>query len=166
MITLSFLKINDVISNVNEKNNRLALIGIDQMKAFDRVFHDFLFACLERFGFGSNFINWINLLYHDASSSFKTNGCLTAFIKLEREFKQGCALSMPPYVLTAEREMAINIRKNHRIHGIRQPDLEEELKLPQYADNTKLLLSDNVSIDEALTTFELYECASGAKINK
>ena len=125
------------------------------MKAFDRVSHNFLFACLERFGFGSNFIHWIKLIYHDVSSSVKTNGWLTAFIKLEQGFRQDCALFLPPYVLTVE-TMAINICEN-RTHGIQPPDSEEELKLSQYADDTMLLLSDDVSIDEAFTTSELCE---------
>ena len=91
------------------------------MKAFDRVSHDFLFVSLERFCFGPNFINWIKLIYHDVSSSVKTNGWLNAFINLERGLRQGCALSMPLYVLTAEK-MAINIRIPIRtIHGIRPP---------------------------------------------
>ena len=72
---------------------------------------------------------------------------------------------MPLYVLTAE-TMAINIRQNPRIHGIRPPDSQEELKLSQYADDTTLLLSDDPSIDEVFRTFNLYERASGAKINK
>jgi len=109
--------LHDVISYVNEKNISLTLISVDQMKAFDRVSHDFLFACLERFGFGPSFIKWIKLIYHDVSSSVKTNGWLTAFINLERGLRQGCALSMPLNVLTAE-TMAINIRANPRIHGI------------------------------------------------
>ena len=135
------------------------------MNAFDRVSHDFLFACLERFGFGPSFIKWIKLIYHDVSSFVKTNGWLTAFINLERGLRQGCALSMPLYVLTAE-TMAINIRANPRIHGIRPPESEEELKLSQYADDTTLLLSDDESINEAFNTFDLYERASGAKINE
>lgn len=72
---------------------------------------------------------------------------------------------MPLYVLTAE-TMAINIRENPRIHGIRPPDSQEELKLSQYADDTTFLLSDHQSIDEVVNTFDLYERASGAKINK
>ena len=145
--------LNDVISYVNEKNTSLAFISIDQMKAFDRVSHDFLFACLDRFGFGPNFINWIKLIYHDAPSSVKTNRWLTAFIQLELGLRQGCALSMPFYVLTAE-TMAVNIRENSKIPPA---DSEEELKLSQYADDTTLLLSDDASIDEAFTAFELYE---------
>ena len=118
------------------------------MKAFDRVSHELLVACLERFGFEPNFIS-------DVSSSVKTNGGLTAFIKLERGLRQDC-------VLTAE-TMASNIRENPRIHGIRPPDSEEELKLSQYVDDTTLLLSDDVFSNEAFTQCE---GTSGAKISK
>lgn len=157
--------LHDVVAYANEKVVPLALISVDQLKAFDRVSHEFLFKCLEHFGFGPNFVQWIKLIYNSVSSSVKTNGWLTAFITLERGLRQGCALSMPLYVLTAE-TMAINIRQNPRIHGIRPPDSQEELKLSQYADDTTLLLSDDQSIDEVFNTFNLYERASGAKINK
>lgn len=72
---------------------------------------------------------------------------------------------MPLYVLTAEM-MAINIRENPLIHGLLPPASQEELKLSQYADDTTLLLSDDQSIDEVFNTFDLYERASGAKINE
>lgn len=134
--------LNDVISYANEKSINLALISVDQMKAFDRVSHAFLFPCLQRFASGPSFIKWIKFIYHDFSSSVKTNGWLTAFIHLEPGLRQGCALSMPLYVLTAE-TMPSNIRANPRIHGIRPPDPEEELKLSQYADDTTLLFSDD-----------------------
>ena len=157
--------LHDVITYANEKDISLALISVDQLKAFDRVSHEFLFKSLESFGFGPNFIQWIKVIYNSVSSSVKTNGWLTAFINLERGLRQGCALSMPLYVLTAE-TMAINIRENQRIRGIRPPGSQEELKLSQFADDTTLLLTDDQSIDEAFMTFDLYERASGAKINK
>lgn len=157
--------LHDVVTYANEKGIPLALISVDQLKAFDRVSHEFLFKSLDKFGFGPNFIRWIQIIYNSASSSVKTNGWLTAFIHLERGLRQGCALSMPLYVLTAE-TMAINIRANPNIHGIRPPSSQEELKLSQYADDTTMLLTDEQSIDEAFNTFDLYERASGAKINK
>ena len=40
------------------------------------------------------------------------------------------------------------------------------MKLTQFADDTTLLLVDDDSIAEAFRTFDLYERASGAKINK
>lgn len=87
------------------------MVSIDQMKAFHRVCHPFLFKTLEKFGLGSNFMQLIRLIYNSVSSSVKTNGWLSAFIQLESGLRQGCLLSMPLYFLMAE-TMAINIRSN------------------------------------------------------
>ena len=65
--------------------------------------------------------------------------------------RQGCPLSMPLYVLTAE-TMACNIRQNPRIHGLRPPDSEAEVKFSQFADDTTLLLTDEQSIIETFNT--------------
>jgi len=56
---------------------------------------------------------------------------------------------MPLYILTEE-TMAINIRESPRIHGIRRPDSEEELKLTQYADDTTMLLSTKLPLMKLL----------------
>ena len=157
--------LHDAITYANDNNIPLALISVDQLKAFDRVAHELLFKALECFGFGPNFIRWINVIYNSVSSSVKTNGWLTAFINLERGLRQGCLLSIPLYVLTAE-TMACNIRNNPAIHGLRPPDSQAEVKLSQFADDTTLLLTDEPSITETLHTFDLYERTSGAKINK
>jgi len=146
-------------------NIPLALISVDQLKAFDRVLHDFLFKTLQRFGFGPDFVRWIQVIYNSVSSSVKTNGWLTSFIGLEGGLRQGCPLSVPLYVLTAE-TMACNIRQNPRIHGLRPPDSDAEVKLSQFADDTTLLLTDEQSIIETSNTFDLYERASSAKVNK
>jgi len=38
------------------------IVSLDAEKAFDRVNWKFLFAALNKFGFGSYFINWIRIL--------------------------------------------------------------------------------------------------------
>ena len=157
--------LHDVIAYANTYSVPLAVVSVDQMKAFDRVSHDFLFKGLKRFGFGPSFIQWIQVLYNSVSSSVKVNGWLTAFVHLERGLRQGCPLSMPLYVLTAE-SMAINIRSNPRIHGVKPPGSENEVKLSQFADDTTLLLTDEQSIVETFRVFDRYELASGAKINQ
>ena len=156
--------IRDVIDYANETDTPLALISIDQMKAFDRTSHSFLFATLKRFGFGPTFIRWIEVIYNSVSSSVNVNGWLTAFINLERGLRQGCALSMPLYVLTAE-ILALRIRANPRIQGITPPSSTAQVKLSQYADDTTFTLRDDVSIQETFNLLTLYEAASGAKIN-
>ena len=110
-------------------------------------------------------MRWIRVFYNSVSSSVKVNGWLTAFIDLKRGLRQGCPLSMPLYILTAE-SMAVNIRSSPRIRGILPPGAETELKLSQFADDTTMLLADEESITETFHVFHLYERAAGAKINK
>ena len=155
--------LHDMIYYANENGIPLAVISVDQLKAFDRVSHSFLFKALERFGFGPSFIHWIEVIYNSVSSSVKTDGWLTSFIKLGRGLRPGCPLSMPLYVLTAE-TMAINIRNNPNIQGIRSPQ-DKEIKMSQFADDTTLLLTDESSITETFKVFDRYERASGAKTN-
>ena len=157
--------IRDAINFANENNQPLAVISIDQLKAFDRVSHPFLHATLEKFGFGPRFCNWIKIIYNSVTSSVKVNGWLTSFIPLERGLRQGCALSMPLYILTAE-ILAIHIRSNPEIKGLRPPDNTQEVKLSQYADDTTLLLRDDHSVQQTFFTLDLYERASGARVNK
>lgn len=103
--------LHDVIAYPNTYSAPLAVVSVDQMKAFDRVSDDFLFKGLKRFGLGPSFIQWIQVLYTSVSSSVKVNGWLTAFVHLERGLRQGCPLSTPLYVLTAQ-SLAFNIRSN------------------------------------------------------
>ena len=156
--------LHDVIAYANRNSVPLAVVSIEQMKAFDRVSHDFLFKCLRRFGFGPSFLQWIQVLYNSVSSSVRVNGWLTAFVHLERGLRQGCPLSMPLYLLTAE-SMVINVRSNPGIHGVKPPNSENEVKLSQFADDTTLILTDEQSIAETFLVFDRYELASGAKIN-
>lgn len=131
----------DAIQYANESNTPLTLISIDQLKAFDRVSHEFLFKVLWKFGFGPVFQQWIKTIYNTASSSVKVNGWFTAFIHSECGLRQSCALSMPLYTRTAE------IRSNPTIRGLYTPDGQHEVKLSQYADDTLLLLRDDDSIN-------------------
>ena len=47
--------IQDAITYANEINIPLALVSVDQLKAFDRVSHTFLFKTLAKFGFRPDF---------------------------------------------------------------------------------------------------------------
>ena len=47
--------LHDVISYASTNSVPLAVVSIDQMKAFNRVSHNFLFKCFKRFGFGPSF---------------------------------------------------------------------------------------------------------------
>ena len=134
---VAFLR--DVVELANEYNLPVALLSLDQEKAFDRIDWPFLFAALAKMGFGDNFIRWVRLLYSDVRSSVLVNllnGYISRPFKPSRGVLQGCPLSPLLYVLSME-VLAANVRCHPDITGLRLPSLSSPLPvLSLYADDT------------------------------
>ena len=77
----------------------MAILFIDQEKAFDRVSHSFLLKILEKFNFGPTFISLIQTILTDIKIQVKVNGYLTEEINITRGIRQGCLISALLYVL-------------------------------------------------------------------
>ena len=69
------------------------LISLDAGKAFDRVEWEYLFMAMRKFGFGKDFISWVELLYASPLASVNTNNLQSKYFPLYRGTKQGCPLS-------------------------------------------------------------------------
>ena len=73
--------IRDTIDFAREKDLPLAVIALDQEKAFDRVNRNFLNRVLEKFNFGPSFRQWVKMIYEDTSSAiiffFSRFSCLS-----------------------------------------------------------------------------------------
>ena len=153
---VAFLR--DVVDFATLSNSPVALLSLDQEKAFDRVEWSFMRDTLLRMGFGSSFVRWVDLFYRDVQSAVDVNGHLSAFFLLSRGVRQGCPLSPLLYVLVAE-VLACNIRP---LPGSVSP-------LPvisQYADDTSLVITSDDSIKATFDTYSLFEKGSGAKLNQ
>ena len=77
----------------DQKDMHVAIICLDQRKTFDHVLHEFLFSCLEAYGFGPDFIRWVHLLYTNTPSSVLINGYISDPFPVCRSVHQGCGLS-------------------------------------------------------------------------
>ena len=98
----------------------LAILSLDQEKAFSRVDWGFLRTTLARMGFGTSFTKWVDLFYASPQSAININGYITPFFSLSRGVRQGFPLSPLFYVLYAE-VLACNIRASEAIVGLRLP---------------------------------------------
>ena len=158
--------IRDVIDFATWSNSPVALLSLDQEKAFDRVEWSFMRDTLLAMGFGPSFISWVDLFYRDVESSVDVNGHLYPFFSLSRGVRQGCPLSPLLYVLVAE-VLACSIRANPRIIGLSLPGSVSPLPaISQYADDTSLVVTTDDSIKATFETYSLFEKGSGAKLNQ
>ena len=84
---------------------------IDFEKAFDSINWDFLFTTLEFYNLGTNFIDWIRILYTNTFSCATTNGDLSDIFSISRGIIQGDPISAILFLPVAE-IMATVIRNN------------------------------------------------------
>ena len=155
----------DVVSFATTFDSPVAILSLDQEKAFDRVDWGFMSATLRKMGFGTSFLDWVNLFYTHVQSAVNVNGYVSRFFSLSRGVRQGCPLSPLLYVLVAE-VLACNIRAHPRIQGLRLPGSLSALSpISQYADDTSLVVCSDDAIRASFEVYGAYERGSGSKLN-
>lgn len=159
------MSIRDTIWYMKEKNEDGYVISLDFEKAFDRVEHEYLFEVLRSFGFGENFIKWIEILYKGALTKIKCNGFLTDCFKITRSIRQGCPLSALLYSLVSE-PLGLAIRQKKEIIGIEIEENKAEGKVFQYADDTTIIVKGKESVKEVMNVVKEYCKGSGSKVNE
>ena len=97
---VAFLR--DVVDFATLSNVPVALLSLDQEKAFDRFDWDFMCATLRHMGFGPSSVGWVDLFYSGVQSAVNVNGHISDFFALSRGVRQGCPLSPLLYVLVTE----------------------------------------------------------------
>ena len=158
--------IRDVVNYATSANVPVAILSLDQEKAFDRVDWGFLRSLLVHMGFGPSFVSWVDLFYSGVQSAVKVNGYLTHFFKLSRGVRQGCPLSPLLYVLYAE-VLACGFRANPRIRGLLLPGASSPLSVAsQYADDISLVVTTTDAIKAVFDTYAVFASGSGSRLNQ
>ena len=93
------------------------LVAMDIEKAFDSLDHTFLISVLKKFGFGNNFVNWIETLISKQESCVINGGDTTQYFHLEREARQGDPISAYLFILALE-VLSFLVRNNKDIKGL------------------------------------------------
>ena len=129
----------DVVAFASSSGAPVAILSLDQEKAFDRVDWGFM--------------------------RFNVNGYISGFFDLSRGVRQGCPLSPLLYVLVSE-VLAANIRCHTRISGLHIPGFLPLSPISQYADDTSLIVSSDDAIKAVFEIYALFERASGSRLNQ
>nr|XP_033805871.1 histone-lysine N-methyltransferase SETDB2 [Geotrypetes seraphini] len=139
------------------------LISFDAEKAFDRVRWDFLFATLDKYGFGGRFVSALRALYASPQASVWVNGCRSSLFEIHTGTRQGCPLSPLLFVLTLD-PLLRDIYSNPTIRGIQLGD--QSFKVAAFADDLLAFLTDpSSSLQALLETMREYGDYAGFRLN-
>ena len=111
------------------------VVSLDAEKAFDSIEWSYLFAVLEKFGFGQKFISWVQLLYSNPKVSVITNKIRSQFFPILRGTRQGCPLSPLLFALAIE-PLSFMLKSLQSIQGIDRMGMEHKVSL--YANDLLL----------------------------
>ena len=122
----------------NKHKEDCVVIALDAEKAFDHIEWQFMLSTLNRFGFGSSFINWITIIYCQPQASIINNGEISQPFNLQRGVRQGCSCSPHLFNLCIE-VLACLIRANPNYKPIQLNGKDHHLSL--FADDITLYIS-------------------------
>ncbi|CAM2096672.1 unnamed protein product [Caretta caretta] len=131
--------VRDLVELGRRDSLSFALLSLDQEKAFDRVDHGYLLSTLQAFGFGPQFVGFLQVLYTFAECLVKLNWTLTEPVSFGRGVRQGCPLSGQLYALAIEPFLCL-LRRRMTGLVLRKPELR--LVLSAYADDILLVVQD------------------------
>lgn len=109
------------------------IVALNAAKAFTLLEWGYLWKCLKCFGFGPNYIKWVQLLYQAPVAQISTNALVSDPFHLHRETHQRCPPSPLLYALATE-SLAIPLRANPSVQGLGVASLVENTGL--LADDT------------------------------
>ena len=150
--------IDETMEYTRRKNIEAYAVAVDFEKAFDSIDWNYLWEALESYNIPSNFIDKLKLLYSDIESCVTNNGTSTPYFKITRGVRQGDPIAAYLFTLAIEL-LAINIRNNSKIIGIKINDTE--IKLSIYADDLTGLVVGTESIKELMSIIHEFKNYSG-----
>ena len=158
-------ELDDIIEFQKYTKSKHIILSIDYEKAFDTISKNALISIGRAFGFGDVFMLWIETFMKNRKACVKNNGFISGEFEVQRGIRQGCPLSPLLFILAVEL-LAIKIRQEPSIKGIKLPNTIQHTKIRQYADDTTFLLRDIVDFREVLSKIKQFAEFSGLKLNK
>ena len=91
----------EYIHQCQQSKRELVFLKLDFEKAFDSIEHDTILKVLERIGFSSTWIDWVQRIFDSATILVLLNGIPGTQFQCKRGVRQGGSLSPLLFVLAA-----------------------------------------------------------------
>ena len=158
--------IRDSLTFCNTQNSPLALLNLDQKKAFDNVDHDYLFRTMRAMGFGRSFISYVQTMYSGTQSMVKVGNSLTSPFPFEKGIRQGCPLSGLLYSIAIE-PFLHTLRAKLSDSGLLLPcTSSKSVVVSAYADDVTIFVTRDRDFEIVESVYDLYSRASAARLNR
>jgi hypothetical protein len=144
------------------------VLKIDFEKAYDKVNWGFLFECYKQKVFNSNWLTWIKKSVAGGTLSVKVNDKVGPYFTSHKGVRQGDLFAPFLFNMAANSlaKMVHLAQSNGLITGLADNLIQNGVAILQYADDTILLLQDDVQQAVNLKLlFYIFESMSGLKIN-
>ncbi|CAM2096254.1 unnamed protein product [Caretta caretta] len=139
-----------------------ALLSLDQEKAFETVDYGYLLGTLQVFGFGPQFVSFLQALYAAVECLVRLNWSLTEPVSFGRGVCQGCPLSGQLYTLAIEPFLCL-LSRRLMVLVLQEPELW--LVLSAYADDVLLVVQDPGDLAGVEACQAIYSAASSTRVN-
>ena len=137
--------ISDIVNICHRDNIGGFLVTIDIQKAFHSLDHKFILTVLTKFGFGKNFVPWIETLLNNQESCVINGGITNRHFPLQPVARQGGEGAISAYVFILCLEILFILIKNDP--NIKGTEFFEYCYLyTAHADDTTFFLKDENSI--------------------
>ena len=157
--------ISDATCYANQENIPLAIVSLDQEKAFYRIHHDYLFKTIEWFGFGEYCISCIKTVYTNVHSLLKINNALTSPFQFRRGIRQLFSLSGQLYAICLE-PPSHKLTSSEGLKGLSLPFSDgKTASLSAYADDVDTLITSDSDFERLSFSLSIYQKASNSKVN-
>ncbi|CAM2107550.1 unnamed protein product [Caretta caretta] len=127
-----------------------------------RVDHGYLLGTLRAFGFGPQFVSFLQVLYTDVECLVRLKWTLTEPLSFRQGVRQGCPLSGQLYALVIEPFLRLLC---WRLSGLALREPELRLVLSAYADDVLLVVQDPDDLVWVEACQAVYLAASSARVN-
>ena len=130
----------DIIEITEILNKEGFSVTVDIEKALDSLDHTFVISVLKKFGFGNNFVSWIETLISKQESCTINGGNTTQYFHLERGARKIVNPILAYIFIFALKVLLFLVRNNKYIKGL---NIFDHLFLyTAYADDTKFFLEN------------------------